>query len=409
MQKGLSVMRFTNIIFIISLLVSFQALADGEYHKNTLIGGRAATMGGAYTAISDDASGAFYNPSGLAFANTSSFSGSANTYSISNMKYDGAIGGKDWERSSNNLKPNFFGVVQKSGNETYAFSYALTDATVEHQDQMFQNLTDLVTPISLYALNLHSEDSTYLIGPSYAKKLSETVSFGASLFYHYRIYRRAQSQLIRYQGGTDEASYLNNIKKEKGFKPKVGFMFSPKDKWSVGMSLGKTLILTSLNDIQRNEKVDGASTFSFVQTKKTNKRKTPIELETGVAYFQSAYLLLSANLDYYAFTDDKERENVVNLSIGSEYFLSEKHALRAGLFSNRSNSKEPSSSTTNLEHVDMYGLSLGYTLYSQSTAITFGTVYTMGKGQAQIYDNSAARIDVAKSSLDFVISADYGF
>jgi long-chain fatty acid transport protein len=402
-------MRLTKKILFLSLLIGTPVFADGEYHKNTLIGGRAATMGGAYTAISDDASGAFYNPAGLAFAGSSSFSGSANTYTISDMKYEGAIGGEDWQRTSNNLKPNFFGVVQKNKNETYAFSYALTDAAVEHQDQIFKDLTDTVDPINLYVLNLHTEDSTYLIGPSYAKKVSDTFSWGTSFFYHYRVYRRAQSQLLRYVDGDDEASYSNNIKKEKGFKPKLGFMISPKDKWSVGVNLSKTLILTSLSDIQRNEKIKGVATYSFAQYKKTTRRKTPIELETGVAYFPSAFLLLSANIDYYAFTDDNDRDNVINLSLGSEYFLSEKHAIRGGVFSNRTNSQDPSSKTTNSEHVDMYGASLGYALFSQSTTITFGTIFSMGSGRAQIYDDSKAHIPVEKWNMDFVVAADYGF
>jgi len=53
------------IIATAILLSSFSLWADGEHYKNSLIGGRAATMGGAYSAISDDASGSYYNPPGL--------------------------------------------------------------------------------------------------------------------------------------------------------------------------------------------------------------------------------------------------------------------------------------------------------------------------------------------------------
>lgn len=406
MKKGLNYMPVNKVLFAFILLFSTSAFADMEYQKNTMLGGRAATLAGAYTAISDDASAAFYNPAGLSFATTNSFSGSSNVYSTSSTVYEKAIDNQDWKRNSNNLKPNFFGVVQKKGNETYAFSYAVTDAMVEHQDQIFQHLTTAVNPIDLYVLNLHQEDNTYLIGPSYAKKISDEFSWGASFFYHYRLYRRAQSQLIRYTDTTDEASYSNTTKKEKGFKPEIGFMKS-KGKFSFGATLAKTLILTSLTDSQLNQKAKGASTYGFSQQITVPIRKTPFEIQSGLAYFASPYLLFSSNLDYYLYTDNSH-VNVMNLSFGGEYYLSEKHAIRSGLFSNRTNTKETSKSTRTLEHIDMYGLSAGYTLYSGNTAITFGGIYSTGTGKAQIYDDSSATVNVKRNNFDFVVSADYG-
>lgn len=336
-----------------TLGLTTQVLADMEYHRNTLIGGRAATMGGAYSAVSDDASGAFYNPAGLSYATTNSFSGSANTYSISRATYEETIDNKDWDRQANNLRPNFFGVVQKKGAETYAFSYAVKDSFSEHQDQIFTNLTGSVDPIDLYVLNLHSEDNTYLIGPSYAKQVNEKFSWGLSAFYHYRVFRRQQSQLIQYTDGDDEAIYLNNTKKEKGLNPRLGVMYTPAKNWSLGASLSKTLIITTVTDTQQNEKAKGTVTYNFSQLKKTTQRDTPLELETGVAYFPSPYLLLSLELDHYRFDGDEDRENVTNLALGAEYYLAEKHAVRAGLYSNRTNSPEANSSTVAPnEHVD---------------------------------------------------------
>jgi len=40
--------------------------ADDAHYKNMLIGERAATMGGSYVAISDDSTGCYYNPAGIA-------------------------------------------------------------------------------------------------------------------------------------------------------------------------------------------------------------------------------------------------------------------------------------------------------------------------------------------------------
>ena len=40
------------------------AAADEDHYNNIIIGDRPAGMGGAYTAISDDPSGLYYNPAG---------------------------------------------------------------------------------------------------------------------------------------------------------------------------------------------------------------------------------------------------------------------------------------------------------------------------------------------------------
>jgi long-chain fatty acid transport protein len=399
--------NFSLVTFFIFLLSSF-AYADGEHHKNTLIGGRAATLGGAYTAISDDASGTFYNPAGLTFASGNSFSGSANVLSINNSSYKETIGSSDWDRKSTTLKPNFFGVVQKHKDEAFALSYALTDSFSEDQDQIYQNI-NAVNPIDVYALNLHSQDNTYLAGPSYAKKINDQISIGASAFVHYRLYRRAYNQLIRFSDGSDESTYTNTTKKEKGMKPKVGVMITPMEKLSLGFTFSKTQIFATLNDNQQNQKIKGASTFQFGQTSNTEKRSTPYEFETGAAYFVNPYLLFTTNLDFYIF-EGTSRENVVNLSFGSEYYLTEKNAIRAGFYTNRSNSKKPTNATTApLEHINLYGLTAGYTHYAQNTAITLGTVYNQGKGEAQIYSGSTARRDFYQNNVDFILSADYGF
>ena len=41
--------------------IAFKDIGGGEHYKSILIGGRAATMGGAFKGVSDDASGVYYN------------------------------------------------------------------------------------------------------------------------------------------------------------------------------------------------------------------------------------------------------------------------------------------------------------------------------------------------------------
>ena len=74
--------HFFSIIFIsLFLFINNSLYAELFNQRNYLVGERAAMMGGAYTALSEDLSGAFYNPAGIAFTEGALISLSANVYS----------------------------------------------------------------------------------------------------------------------------------------------------------------------------------------------------------------------------------------------------------------------------------------------------------------------------------------
>ena len=74
-----NVFRRKSLLFSVSMISCFAAAqlhADDKHYKNMLLGERAATMGGTYVAISDDSTGCYYNPAGIAYAVGDSLSGS---------------------------------------------------------------------------------------------------------------------------------------------------------------------------------------------------------------------------------------------------------------------------------------------------------------------------------------------
>ena len=98
--------------FSLLIFVGFgatQLQADDDHYKNMLIGERAATMGGSYVAISDDSTGCYYNPAGIAYAVGDSLSGSGNMLHKMKTVYSKAIGTEDWVRESEALVPNYLG------------------------------------------------------------------------------------------------------------------------------------------------------------------------------------------------------------------------------------------------------------------------------------------------------------
>jgi long-chain fatty acid transport protein len=395
-------------IFAYSLFFYFQlAWGDFEHYKNTLIGGRAATMGGAYSAISDDASGAFYNPAGLSWAPTDSISGSANLYTMNNATYTRAIGNRDWERDNEQLSPNYFGVLKKAKKFHFAFSYAATDNYKEDQDQTYEGITEVSNSISIYNLNLHTEELTYLVGPSVSYRHSKDVSTGFSLFYHQRHYQKRQYQHIEYVSGSDEYTYNNLIKKEKGIRGVLGTQVSLRDNISFSLVYKRTYLLTALNDTQVGQKSSTATGLSYISSTNKNRRKTPHEVTLGIAYFPSPYFILSMDIDYFNLTAPN-KDDVFNLSIGAEYFLSTKRAFRFGLYTNHSSSIEPSSLTiAPVEHIDMYGMALGYSIYSPKSSITMGLLVSRGEGEVQIFDSSSTVTALERMSYSMVLSSSF--
>ena len=67
--------------FVFVLCLVHGVSADENHYVNMLVGNRASGLGGAYTAVSDDPAGCFYNPAGIAFSPHLSISASVNAFS----------------------------------------------------------------------------------------------------------------------------------------------------------------------------------------------------------------------------------------------------------------------------------------------------------------------------------------
>jgi len=99
-------MHSKNKLFALALcaLSAAPVMADDEHYVNFLLGGRAMGMGGAYTAISDDPAGMFYNPAGIVYAHSPNLSASVNAFRFSNKTFESVLtGGNDWSRENSAL------------------------------------------------------------------------------------------------------------------------------------------------------------------------------------------------------------------------------------------------------------------------------------------------------------------
>jgi len=386
-------------------------VADENHYDELFIGDRAAGMAGAYAAIADDTAGLYYNPAGIVFASDSNISGSMNAFNVSRKNYKDVLGpGRDYSRMSSELLPNFFGIIQDFGSGKIGFSYAVIDSTLENQDEVFENAQLPSGTAQTFVVNFNNQDKTLLIGPSYARQLNEKLSLGSSLFLHYRQQERITHLFAQYAGvNKDSTDYASTT--EYGIQPKIGIMYSPREKISLGFTLSQTIILSSDITVQDTGPDSGSGVdYNFRLSGSSNdKRPYPMSIRSSLAYFFDKKLIVAGEINYYSATNDN-RNAVFNIAAGTEYYLKDDLALRGGIYTNNATSPSLSADkTTQFEHIDYIGVTGSITSFSRSNALTVGIQYAVGSGQAQLFGYEPVLQSISASLLNIFLSASYAY
>ncbi len=412
-----------SLILIALLLLLFlcnTSYADEYHYVNSIVGERAAGLGGAYTAVSDDPSGCYYNPAGIVFAIGRRLSISVNAYNVSTKTYKDALHkttgeGEDWVLKSSQLLPNFFGVIQQLGPGMIGFSYAVVDSYLRDQEQVFYNIRSAIPGVSIvrYVLNIDDEDKVYNLGPSYALKLRDNLSTGITLYLHYKDGKIIRNHLLNLSNSEFawENYYLSW--QEYGLRPILGFMWEPFEKVSLGMKFSRTILF----DSERRAQVTlrgpaslgyGVNDVDFNVLESSEKRRYPFVTTFGIAYFPSRVLLFSADLSYNTSVED--RKAVLNGAMGIEYYFSPSIALRVGGFTDMANTPRLKSGITDQpEHIDIYGGTLSITYFTKNSSLTIGSVYSYGSGKAQVISGNPAQQDARINSFTVYIGAGYSY
>lgn len=391
------IVRWLVLLAALPLCGGSLVLADEFHYNNLLIGDRASGMGGAYTAISDDATGMYYNPAAIVYVGDRNFSASVNAYYTQTKKYDNVIAGQPFERKSSELLANYFGIVKPFGKFKVGFSYAVPDAISEDQNQTFANIP--LSTFSRFTINLNNKDNTINFGPSIAAEISNDLSVGLTMYAHKRDVQLTFNQYIE---RTDTTNHWDNKYfrlSEAGVRPILGFAWAPVEKLSLGFSLTKTFVLSSnatsqetCIDTQAGGCISGSAVTPSIiaPTLATSglKRPYPIGTTIGAAYFANKDLLVSGDLSYHTAVKDPiygDKVATINAAVGTEYYVTKKWAVRAGLFSNMANTPNIQAGVTSIaEHINIYGGSLSVSNFSGNSSVTLGGSINYGKGQSQI-------------------------
>jgi long-chain fatty acid transport protein len=379
-------------------LVSTSLFADIYHYKELLVGDRGANLAGAYSAVADDAAGAYYNPAGLVYGAKQSMVGISNATNFVYNDYQKSVDDESQLMEGWRYLINFAGYMKRVGNSVIGISYVIDDSSELHQDQEFDN--DVV-------INRRSDDRTYKYGPSFATFLSEKLSWGVTLYAFQRQYYSQVNRLVNTGDASADWRFDNTRGDEFGLHLRTGLMYALADEWSLALVMKKTFFTHSAEEVQANDKDSSTTAVTYTTDTVNEYRKMPLEITLGWAWFPSAYTMVTSDLDYYLLNED-ERVNVFNISFGVEHFLNENNAIRAGVFTNFDNREEPDSSTTNAEKIDMYGMSLGYSIFNGPTMITIGAVGGYGRGKIQSDpDNPSEIYDSIRETYSFSLAVSY--
>jgi long-chain fatty acid transport protein len=377
-------MNRLRLFLLLSFIAYSTANADPYHNINGFFGERASGMGGAFTAVSDDPSGAYYNPAGLAYSYDNAVSLSASNLTTVKKDYKNVIGpGQNYNRDSKNYIPNFFGIVRDFGKGKIGFSIISPIQDSFQRNDLINNPLYYpdVRNLRFYNRENYNQIQT---GISYARPISSKFSFGASLYYFNDQASISNTSLVLLKDKSFQTQTLSDNRTSVGFIPIIGLMFTPTDKLSFGLSMKRTIVTganrlvntfafdsTAVNSdsivfVEATHKATGGNignTF-YKGPNPTGKIPEVNEMRLGTAFFPSKKLMTSFDIIYTSGFSAKQNNTeflvgavnsititnnqnlelqrfaTTNFAAGIEYFLTDYIAIRAGAFTNYSNAKK---------------------------------------------------------------------
>jgi long-chain fatty acid transport protein len=366
------------------ILAPSLALAGNNF--TFLVGGRAAGMGGAYTAMSDEASVAWYNPAGLGFNDRHSLDVSASAFHLQALRVPGFVSTRldtvhvqPFDLTGFQVVPTSLTYVYRVGGaqaappptvdgtspppdpedaqaHSVAFSVIVPSSGRFSNDVVLD--ADVVDPASLasaryhHRLHFQQEGALYEVGPSWGMRINRYVSVGASLFVGYSSSTsRRTYALDTLYGGVDTFGVFTGERSmtEIGLQTMLGVQVRP----VAGLRLGLALRPPGVRLWQSPDGYDlengstqvdpatGQTVYApyFSDTPRGEHgsvMSTPFSLTLGVAWVQPGSFAIAIDADYTVpYSDDGlqiDDRGYFNGRIGAEVTIDPRFVLSFGAF-----------------------------------------------------------------------------
>lgn len=429
-------------------VVPQMAKADLFHYSNLLIGQRAIGLGGAFTALSDDTSGLYYNPAGLALQSSSELSGSINSFYLKKNTFERVFGEKQFEESARGNVSSFFGLSKKIsppllGNISIGLAFINPDTSLSNENILIENEPDPNVVRYHRAANIRSGSSQVIVGA--AKKIGKESAVGCAGSY-LDVDELEQTYQDVVQGpflskslpGTDIYSSLGqNLRTHlviRGSGLRCGFRTGFDSGFKLGISYQRTEMVYQkfeydfeinkvyINNAGKVVSVDnseetilsGKLQREAVRTQSQNFISLwPDELRLGIAFQPYKALTLTADAVRFGAGNGStvrvKRGEVINFAFGSELLLANTLFFRTGIFTNNdaTPTRDLSSPLQRNEYMDYRGASFSTGL--KLRVGDYGIHYVEQRGSG-VAEKVAGKRNVSSGRLQVIsISATQSF
>ena len=422
-----------SIITCLSLILFFDfqtipATAQVANLYPVTIGDRAFGMGGAFTALANDATAGWYNPAGLGFLNRTYINAVGNVYSYERSRVDnfvviaptsGTGGSANLDEKQVHATPSAFSVAKHIGKRgTLGFGiYVPRDINVEDSLAVGSNYDGLLGPTheDFYERDSYSERNLYM-GPSYGIKLNDNISIGTSIFILYSATDLDSLMNISLTGSGLTGS-TSDIIKEKVTYWGGRLLLGTKAEFG-NLNFGLTVFTPTLRFSEKTDSssitsgiIGGATPASSVSSRDTSDTGRGWDIAAGVGWEEKGVWAAEVDVTYYVpeFTHDIAACNVPNARIGAEYNFTPNYLVRGGFFTDFSPWRATFNASDRTYDIDIYGFTvqLENRAHIKNTDImrsfSIGLRYAFGNGSAlgTLSDPTTSTGSSTKRDLDY--------
>ena len=378
------------LILFLALLFPGAGRADNNHYQNYVIGERASGMGGAFVALSDDPSGAYYNPAGIAHIDRPTMSVSANIYGVVRSVEKDAYGaGKDFIYEDVNTIPTTFGYVIKMDDGSVVAFNILAPDTLSYSDTFSTNSFKGEKDINYIIERSRSETSLW-VGGAYSRKFGASASLGVGVF---AIHKSVEDF---FDAGIDVGSGYFQFAKSSKYKNtsilvQIGALHKVSETFRLGVCLrGPSIDLGGDGYIYDRNASAGVQLFD---DKAKTQSGQPMKVTIGAAYSPPGRITIAADASYVAAGSHRifkdypatkiTKESVFNVNVGGEYYFRDHYPVRVGFFTNHS--AAPPYSVKNWEDLDVneYGITASLGKEDKQTTFNAGIIYVIGSGHTR--------------------------
>jgi hypothetical protein len=416
--------------------------ADPFHFQGIPLGQRAIGFGGAFTAVADDPSAAFYNPAGLVTTGDSALSASLTLNAFDRQNIDSGfrtpLGETDLKHDSEPSLPVSGGFLKRLGKRDAAGERAhaigLSTFALDQRNLTFDVETMDAARTGIATLSVDRSNRTLWNGLSYAYRASERLSFGLSGFLSTTRTNYREEQVNTTLGAINPAdgSYASDTASWSSYRVKtnvknlalrlgalyklnpqlrLGVMFQPPSLHVRGQASVRQRVL---------ETGAGAAEGSFLDVRQdwlSSHAPLPWEVRLGGAYKPREWLTLTLDASLYGGRETREAVTAVgprspdpetgavasignfeletwkrkvsgNVSLGAEAVAWGWIAVRAGLFTSLSAAPSVPYETEKCYAPDInrYGGALSVGINAGGYDLSLGSAGLFGRGEGLAFD-----------------------